>query len=250
MSVQVATLASSSAANCTLVATGSTKILIDAGLSRKQTLTLLERVEVKQKDITAILLTHEHPDHARSALTLAKHLRIPFYATHGTFAAMAGCDGSLFSPIERRVFMVGDIQVTPFAVPHDAADPVGFILEADDVKIGLATDLGMIPEPVQDMLATCHALILEMNHDSEMLNLSSDPALMRKRIEGKYGHLSNEAVGQFLDKYEFKNLLLFVAAHLSRRNNSRALVQSVLAQFCKPHTLFTIAGVDVVNVRL
>ncbi len=168
--VKVSVLASSSAGNATLVATERTRLLIDAGLSRKETFERLHAVGVAPESLTAILITHEHTDHVSGLCAIARKLDIPVYISRLTAPAVAW--GEFTPELELfqagSAFVVGDIDVTSFTIPHDAADPVGFSFRAEGIKISIATDLGYLPESVRFQLRNSDVLLLESNHDLEM----------------------------------------------------------------------------------
>src|SRR5271169_515160 len=209
MGVSVSVLASGSRGNCALVSTNSTRILVDAGLSGRETFkrlrVLSERTpDQRTDDISAILITHEHSDHVAGLQRLATKLNVPVFITapthHAWNRAVRDQDGAIpelpksehFSA--GRGFRVGDIEITPFTIPHDAIDPVGFTFRAEGVKIGFATDLGYMPASVRDHLRGCTVLVMESNHDVEMLRSGPYPWSVKQRVMSRVGHLSNEAL--------------------------------------------------------
>jgi phosphoribosyl 1,2-cyclic phosphodiesterase len=231
--VSVTMLASGSRGNCAIVASASTKILVDAGISCRE---IFKRMKSLGDDsgndprsLAAILITHEHSDHIYGLATLAKKLRIPVFmtgATHQAWArALRDANGERpklekFERFESGYsFQVGDIAVRPFTIPHDAADPVGFTFRAEGVKVGVATDLGYLPASVRDHLRGCDVLVMESNHDLEMLRVGPYPWSVKQRVMSRVGHLSNVALADFFSN-DYDNRAAFVVlAHLSEQNN-------------------------------
>jgi phosphoribosyl 1,2-cyclic phosphodiesterase len=237
MGVTVSVLASGSRGNSAVVQTSKTKILVDAGISCRETVKRLRALEEDPRSLSAILITHEHSDHVYGLLTLAKKLRVPVFmtgATHQTWArAMRDQDGTR-PTLEKlevfeagRSFQVGDIAVTPFTIPHDAADPVGFTFRAEGVKIGFATDLGYVPASVRDHLRRCEVLVMESNHDVEMLRVGPYPWSVKQRVMSRVGHLSNEALAQFFRNDYDGEAAYVVLAHLSEHNNHPEIARGV-----------------------
>jgi phosphoribosyl 1,2-cyclic phosphodiesterase len=229
MSVTVSVLASGSRGNCALVATTSTRILVDAGLSGRETFKRLRALGERAEDISAILITHEHSDHVAGLYRLATKLNVPVFITapthHAWKRAMRDEEGAipeLPKPeyfVAGRDFCVGDIEVFPFGIPHDAADPVGFTFRAEGVKIGFATDLGRILANVRDALRGCRVLVIESNHDVEMLRSGPYPWSVKQRVMSRVGHLSNDALAEFFSNDYDGMAEYLVLAHLSETNN-------------------------------
>jgi len=202
MGVSVSVLASGSRGNSTLVESSSARILVDAGISCRETFKRLKSIGRDPREISAVLITHEHSDHISGLATLAKKLKVPIFMTGATHQAWARTvkDASgeppqvakleVFSP--GRSFQVADITVMPFTIPHDAADPVGFTFRAEGAKVAVVTDLGYMPASVCDHLRKCDVLIVESNHDLEMLRGGSYPWSVKQRVMSRVGHLSNE----------------------------------------------------------
>jgi phosphoribosyl 1,2-cyclic phosphodiesterase len=229
MCVSVSVLASGSRANCALVATSSTRILVDAGLSGRETFKRLKSLGERVEDISAILITHEHSDHVAGLERLATKLKVPVFLTaqthHAWNRAVRDEKGGIpelpksehFS--SGRGFRVGDIEVMPFTIPHDAVDPVGFTFRAEGVKVGIATDLGYIPANVKDHLRGCSVLVIESNHDVELLRSGPYPWSVKQRIMSRDGHLSNEALAEFFSNDYDGGAEYLVLAHISEQNN-------------------------------
>jgi phosphoribosyl 1,2-cyclic phosphodiesterase len=229
MGVTVSMLASGSRGNCAIVASTHTRILVDAGISCRETFKRMKALGQDPHSLSAILITHEHSDHVYGLSTLAKKLRIPVFMTGATHQGWARAvrDESGERPNLERLerfesgysFQVGDIAVRPFTIPHDAADPVGFTFRAEGAKVGLATDLGYLPASVRDHLRGCDVLILESNHDLEMLRVGPYPWSVKQRVMSRVGHLSNDALADFFVNDYDNSATFVVLAHLSEQNN-------------------------------
>jgi phosphoribosyl 1,2-cyclic phosphodiesterase len=229
MGVSVSVLASGSRGNSAIVESSSTRILVDAGISCRETFKRMKAVGDDARSLSAILITHEHADHVYGLLVLARKLNIPVFITGATHQAWArgvkDATGELpdTQKIEffssGRSFRIGDIDIQPFTIPHDAADPVGFTFRAEGVKIGFATDLGYMPPSVCDHLRACDVLVLESNHDLEMLRDGPYPWSVKQRVMSRVGHLSNEKLAEFFARDYDGNAAFIVLAHLSEQNN-------------------------------
>lgn len=219
--VAVTVLGSGSAGNSTLISSGRTNILIDVGLSGKETAARLQSAGVLPSQIHGILITHEHSDHIRGLVALAKPLRIPVYIS-ALALSTSGLKESLSAvePIESgQVVAVGDFKITPFSTPHDSVDPLAFTVECHGLKTSLVTDIGYISGLIKDRIAHSDCLILEANHDLAMLKVGPYPWALKQRILGRLGHLSNDALAEFLTN-EFDGFARYLfLAHLSRTNN-------------------------------
>ncbi len=222
-------LASGSRGNCALVSSTQTRILLDAGISCRETFKRLKSVGEDPRALSAILITHEHSDHIYGLTTLAKRLCIPVFMTAATHAAWARAMRTVNGErprIERlekfesgHRFQIGDIEIKPFTIPHDAADPVGFTFRAEGVKISFVTDLGYLPANVRDHLRGSDILVLESNHDVEMLRGGPYPWSVKQRVASNVGHLSNEKLADFFTGDYDNNAAFVVLAHLSEQNN-------------------------------
>jgi phosphoribosyl 1,2-cyclic phosphodiesterase len=229
MSVTVSMLASGSRGNCSVVATARTRVLVDAGISGRETFKRMKAIGDDPHSLSAILITHEHSDHVCGLATLAKRLRIPVFmtgATHQAWARALRDENGVKPQLEKyerfesgHKFQVGDIEVKPFTIPHDAADPVGFTFRAEGIKVGIATDLGYIPASVRDHLRGCDVLIVESNHDVEMLRVGPYPWSVKQRVMSRVGHLSNLALADFFSNDYDNSATFVVLAHLSEQNN-------------------------------
>ncbi|MGA2858307.1 MAG: MBL fold metallo-hydrolase [Candidatus Sulfotelmatobacter sp.] len=229
MGVSVSMLASGSRGNCAMVASECTRILVDAGISCRETYKRMKSLGDDPHSLSAILITHEHSDHVYGLATLAKKLRIPVFMTGATHQAWARAmrdqkgEKPQLEKCERfesgHRFQVGDIEVKPFTIPHDAADPVGFTFRAEGIKVGFVTDLGYVPASVRDHLRGCDLLVMESNHDLEMLRVGPYPWAVKQRVMSRVGHLSNEALADFLINGYDNSATFVVLAHLSEQNN-------------------------------
>jgi phosphoribosyl 1,2-cyclic phosphodiesterase len=240
MAVSVSLLASGSRGNCAVVASSTTRILVDAGLSCRETFTRVRALGERPEQISAILITHEHSDHVAGLQRLATKLKVPVFMTapthHAWNRSMRDEEGK--TPELRKVehfaagrsFQVGDIAVTPFTIPHDAADPVGFTFRTEGVKIGFATDLGYMPVSVRDHLCGCDVLVMESNHDLEMLRSGPYPWAVKQRVMSRVGHLSNDALAEFFASDYDGTASYVVLAHLSEQNNHPEIARAAAEQ--------------------
>lgn len=222
-------LGSGSAGNSTLVATESTRLLVDAGFSRRDTLKRLAAIGESLNAVDAILISHEHSDHVSGLSSLAKKWRVPVFVTqitrHNIFFEEDATipDFQFFEPGRR--FVIGDIEVDAFTIPHDAQDPVGFAFTSQGLRAAVATDLGYVPESVNRQLHGCQVLVLESNHDLEMLKVGPYPWHIKQRVMSRTGHLSNVAVADYLEQELDADTQVLVLAHLSENNNHPAIVR-------------------------
>jgi phosphoribosyl 1,2-cyclic phosphodiesterase len=230
--LKVCVLASGSSGNATFVAAGRTRILVDAGLSFRELSRRLAEIGEDLKGLDGVLITHEHSDHVGGLPVLAKRHPVPIYLTHRT-APTIDWNGAVphvetFQAGSR--FSIGDIDVDSFTIPHDAADPVAFAFRAEGVRIGIVTDLGYIPESVKYQLQGTDLLILESNHDLEMLRVGPYPWPVKQRVMGRNGHLSNDDMERFVREDMDSRTATLVLAHLSENNNFPAQVRLVAEQ--------------------
>jgi phosphoribosyl 1,2-cyclic phosphodiesterase len=229
--VRFASLGSGSRGNALLVEAGSTRLLIDAGFGPREMVRRLERLGLAAADIDAVLVTHEHSDHIGGVFACARRFDWAVLLTHGTLAACRddGSDTRITIIDSHEPFSVGDICVHPFPIPHDAREPVQFVLGDGARTLGVVTDAGHVTRHMVDMLDACDALVLECNHDVKMLAQGSYPQALKRRIGGLWGHLDNAAAALLLSRIRHSGLRHVVAAHLSEENNSPALAQAALS---------------------
>jgi len=229
--MELTVLASGSKGNCTYLRGGRGALLIDAGLSARESLRRLANAGADASLIEAILVTHEHIDHIRGVDVLARRLRVPVYATGGTLEAFSEKCGPTSAEIRRcrcgEAFAVGDFSVEPFAASHDAREPCGFSVAEGDLRIGCCTDTGTVTPSIFDHLASCDAVLLESNHCPKMLEDGPYPAYLKSRIRSKRGHLSNPDAARCLQGLA-DHIHMAMLAHLSEINNTqeRALLSA------------------------
>jgi phosphoribosyl 1,2-cyclic phosphodiesterase len=233
--VRFASLGSGSEGNALLVEASSgattTRVLLDCGFSGKEVERRLARLNCRAEDLDAIVITHEHTDHIGSALTLARRWSIPLHMSWGTARAIGADEAN----VELNVLWgdesvaIGDLNVMPYTVPHDAREPLQYVFSDGACRLGVLTDVGVSTPHITNVLSGCDALVLESNHDVEMLAASRYPPSLKARIGGTHGHLNNEAAAAILASLDRSRLRHLVAAHLSQQNNLPHLAQAALA---------------------
>jgi phosphoribosyl 1,2-cyclic phosphodiesterase len=227
--VRVCLLASGSKGNALFIEAGATKLVVDAGLSANELLKRLAGIGVEGAELAGILISHEHADHIRGAGTLARKLKIPVlisYPTHRE-SAVSFKRTQVVEFESGYPFSFQDLLIDPFPITHDAADPVGFLIESREGRLGIATDLGIATRLVQEKLRDCRALVLESNHDEEMLQNGPYPWHLKQRIKSRHGHLSNNDSAALLDEIIHAGLEGVLLAHLSEVNNDPAVALQV-----------------------
>lgn len=234
--MRFASLGSGSQGNALVVEAGRTRILVDNGMTVRETERRLERLGLQPSQLTGIVVTHEHSDHIDGVFPFACRHGLKVWLTYGTLRAALGDKLPEWLPECEVVvidshdpFAVGDLEVHPFPVPHDAREPVQYVFGDGARRLGVLTDVGISTRHIENMLNGCDALVLECNHDPDMLARSKYPPWLRARIAGPYGHLSNAVAAQLLARLECKRLQHIVAAHLSEQNNTPDLAQAALA---------------------
>jgi len=238
--MRFASLASGSRGNCLVAEAGTTRVLVDCGLTARETERRLARRGLMPRDLTGILLTHEHEDHVGGAFSFAQQHALTVYLTHGTLQAVreAGRVGSTATRIidGRGGFDLDGLHVRPFTVPHDAREPVQYVLSDGAFNLAVLTDLGASTSHVEQMLSGCDALVLECNHDLDMLRAGNYPQRLKERIAGPFGHLDNGASARLLGAIDRSRLKHVIGAHLSEKNNRPELVREALARAlgCNP----------------
>jgi len=221
MAIRLAVLGSGSGGNATLIDAGSIRLLLDAGFSCRGLVQRLRFVGVEPESIDALLITHEHTDHVSGAAGFARSFGVPIYCTPGTGrAAGLEAEGCEVRRVAAGVTLTLDgVRIEPFAVPHDAVETVGYVLEAGGARLGYATDLGHGPGSVRERLGDCDLLILESNHDVDLLRQGPYPEVVKQRVLSRHGHLDNEAAADLLCEVAWERTQAVVLAHLSRTNN-------------------------------
>lgn len=227
-------LGSGSTGNATLVEAGGLvpfRLLIDCGLGLKQLTCRLGEAGLQPEDIHAAFITHEHSDHIGCARSLALRHRIPVWMSRGTYEGIGSpdFDGLLRTARDSHAIDLGGLQIMPFTVPHDAREPLQLTCTDGAAKLGVLTDLGHATAHLLAHLARCDALLLECNHDSELLAQSSYPPFLKRRVGGLYGHLSNSAAGAIANSVSHGRLKHLVAAHLSEQNNRPELAHQAMS---------------------
>lgn len=229
--MRFASLGSGSRGNALLVEGGNTRVLIDAGFGPREMVRRLERLGLAADDVDAVLVTHEHSDHIGGAFSCARRFGWSVVLTHGTLAASRDDAADVRTTIidSHDEFSIGDVCVQPFPVPHDAREPVQFVLADGHRRLGVLTDAGHVTPHMIAMLDACDALVLECNHDVGMLESGKYPPSLKRRIGGLWGHLDNVAAASLLAQIGVGKLQHVLAAHLSEENNSPELVCAALA---------------------
>ncbi|MDK2788714.1 MAG: hypothetical protein PWP07_1959 [Epulopiscium sp.] len=220
-------ITSGSSGNCLYIGTPKVNLLIDAGISGKRIQNGLEQMNVNPKDLDGILITHEHSDHIKGAGILSRRFDIPIFATASTWDAMDEMESMIgkIKPDHRQViekdkdFIIDDLIIHPYSIPHDAADPVGYTFVHGDKKISIATDLGHMNDHVKNNIRESNLILLESNHDIDMLKSGSYPYYLKRRILGDKGHLCNEIAGKTLVEIFHDKLKTVILGHLSKENN-------------------------------
>lgn len=242
-------LASGSKGNSTVVSSSETSILVDAGLSARETLKRMAAAGEDPLKLNAILVTHEHQDHVNGLAVLARKLKVPVFMTGATHQAWKRWsrkhqykEQPELAKVEQlelfesgREFQIGDIGITPFTIPHDAVDPVGFVFKVEGVKIGFVTDLGYMPPNVRFALKGCDGMLIESNHDLEMLRVGPYPWSVKQRVLSRVGHLSNEDLGKFFENDYDGSSAFIVLAHLSENNNHPEIARRTAEQALDCH---------------
>lgn len=239
-------LGSGSTGNATVVeTTGSrpSRLLVDSGFGLKELIERLGKASLTPEDIDAVFITHEHGDHVGCCVALALRFRIPIWMSQGCYEAIASPDLQQLSRVARdsHPIEVGDLQITPFTVPHDAREPLQLTCTDGSAKLGILTDLGHATAHVIRHLQHCDAIVLECNHDTDLLENSGYPAFLKKRVGGPYGHLSNAVSADIASQSRHANLQVVVAAHLSQQNNRPELVRACLEEVLDASTDIVVA---------
>lgn len=235
--MRFAVLGSGSRGNAMLVEQGSTMVMVDCGFSLRETERRLARLGRNAGDLSAVLITHEHADHIHGVNALVRRYGLDVWMTPGTWHAGRCSELAqvrLFSSHDR--FSIGDIEVMPFPVPHDAREPCQFVFGNGAVKLGLMTDVGGSTPHIEQQLSGMDALVLECNHDPDLLANGSYPPSLKRRVAGLHGHLSNEQAARILSRIDGSRLQHLVAAHLSEKHNLPDLARDALSEVmnCTP----------------
>lgn len=235
MSLYFQVLASGSKANAILICSPNTRILLDSGLSGKELVRRLDHSPVRADQLDAVVVSHEHQDHVRGVGVLSRRFELPVYLTQGTLDNLPAQTGQLAHLQLFQAggaFGIGDLQIHPFTISHDAGDPVGFVIVHEGTRLGVCTDLGFATQLVKIRLQRCQGLILEANHDLDLLVNGPYPPHLKQRIRSRHGHLSNAATFELLADLYHSDLQSIVFAHLSEVNNNPDLVQQSFQGLC------------------
>lgn len=228
--MRLVSIASGSSGNCIYVGSDNTHILVDAGISNKRIEQGLNEIGIKGDELNAIVITHEHSDHTKGLGVLARKRGIPIYGTKETLEEIAGMKSlgeyqrELLRPIRPDVdFMIGDLEVKPFRIDHDAANPVAYRIQYEKHSVAVATDMGHFDQYIIDHLQGLDAILLESNHDVRMLETGPYPYYLKRRILSDHGHLSNDNAGRLLNHILHENMKKILLGHLSKENNYEEL---------------------------
>ncbi len=230
--IRFALLGSGSEGNALVVQAGATSLLMDCGFSVSETQRRLSRLRLSAEQLSGILVTHEHSDHIAGVAKLARRFNLPVWMTHGTLRAQSVAFAELSATeINSHIsFSIGDLEIQPYPVPHDATEPVQYVFSDGANRLGVLTDAGHATPHIEATLSACHALVLECNHDAEMLQNGRYPYTLKRRVGGRFGHLNNQQAADLLSRLDNSRLQHIVAAHLSQQNNLPALAVGALSQ--------------------
>jgi phosphoribosyl 1,2-cyclic phosphodiesterase len=242
--MRFAVLSSGSKANCTYLENQGTAILIDCGLSAKETERRLVALGINPASINAIVVTHEHSDHIMGLSVFSRRYKIPVYANKST--------SKHFKPIYAKEhiktgekFVVGSLEIESFSIVHDASDPVGYVINGSGIKFAQATDLGRVTQSVKHALVDSIAIVLESNHDQEMLANCDYPWELKQRIASSHGHLSNDCAGALLQELSHNDLNYVVLAHLSENSNRPDIALNTVKSYLENDTKFHLSAAGV-----
>ena len=232
--MRFASLGSGSKGNSTVVESDTACVMVDCGFGLRNACTRLERIGKSPEDLTAIIVTHEHSDHWKGIGALSAKYNIPVYLSAGSLKAKQIQSGeALFNCIDsHRDFYVGDICIKPVPVPHDAREPIQYILSNGKVQLGILTDLGHFTPHVVSSYSKCDALLLECNYDDDMLLDGPYPRFLKDRVSGMFGHLSNRQAAGLLLELDLSRLKTLVIGHISAKNNDVSLIKAAIEPLC------------------
>lgn len=233
--MRLCSIASGSSGNCIYVGSEQTHLLVDTGISKKRIDEGLSELEIKGDELSGILVTHEHADHIQGLGVFSRKYHIPIYATKGTLRGIQDYkhlgkmpDGLLHEVNIDKTFSIGDLEVKPFAISHDANEPSGFRIENYKKSVAVATDLGIYDDYIVENLRNLDAIVLEANHDVHMLEVGPYPYYLKQRVLSSRGHLSNELTGRLLCNILHDELKYIMLGHLSKENNYEELARETV----------------------
>lgn len=239
--MRFASLGSGSSGNSLAIEAAATRVLLDCGFGLREAMQRILRLGLEPEQISGVLVTHEHDDHAGGVFRFANKYRIPVWLTHGTFTMSqrylpAQCNFTVHIIDSHEAFSIGDLYIQPFPVPHDAREPVQFVLSDGQRRLGMLTDTGTSTPHIENMLSGCDGLVLECNHDLEMLMNGPYAYPLKKRVSGRLGHLDNQTSASLLSRLDNSKLKHLLAAHLSAQNNHPHLARNALSTVlgCEP----------------
>lgn len=243
MSLSITSLNSGSNGNCYYIGNEQEAVLIDAGISCRETEIRMKRLGLSMEKIKAVFISHEHADHISGVVTLSKKHQLPVYITEATHkqARIKLEKGLIHRFTANTPVQIGDLSVTPFLKKHDAADPHSFTVSSSSVKVGVFTDLGIVCDQLMHHFQQCHAVFLEANYDEEMLNNGGYPYYLKQRITNGLGHLSNVQALELFNRHRSPALRHVILAHLSKNNNKPELVEELFNSH-KGNTEITVAS--------
>ncbi len=234
--MRFACLGSGSQGNSLVIEVAKTRLLLDCGFTLKEVIARLSRLGLQPDMVDGIIITHEHEDHIGGVERFARRFDVPVWLTHGTLRGAK----KTFSTLPRiniidshQRFSIGDIDIQPYPVPHDAHEPTQFILGDGAFRLGVLTDTGCSTTHIETVLSRCHALVLECNHDAQLLASSNYPQSLKQRVGGRLGHLENTTSAKLLANLDCSLLQHLIVAHLSRINNTPKLAQSAISNAIK-----------------
>ncbi|WP_020559118.1 MBL fold metallo-hydrolase [Thiofilum flexile] len=236
--LRFASLGSGSKGNATLVESGKTRVLIDCGFTLSEVEKRLWRLSCNPEDLSAIVVTHEHGDHANGVGRLSRRFRIPVYSSVGTFNSIRDNDFARFQPINiHQAFTIQDLEFTPFPVPHDAREPCQLVISDGQWRLGLLTDTGTLTPCIKEHLYEVDALLLECNYDARLLETGPYHYQLKQRVASSFGHLANGQATQFLQQINTTKLQHIIGMHLSEQNNLPDYAKAALAEGlnCEAH---------------
>ena len=229
--VRFASLGSGSKGNATIIESNTTCIMVDCGFSVKDCERRLKRLGKTTKDLNAILVTHEHSDHWKGVLPLASRFNIDIYITAGCLLAV-GLNSNDYQSVKivdsHQSFKVGDMDIEPIPVPHDAKEPVQYIISSGGCKFGILTDVGSITPYIVQQYGECNGLLVEANHDLELLNSGKYPKFLKNRVSSQWGHLNNNQTADLISQINQSQIQQLVIGHISQSNNSKEIVKKTI----------------------